>query len=322
MQKGENIVSVALAAVVLLAVIAVQRRWNPASLKDAASSAESFILNTTGIGEDVPDIAGYERLKQFELGEYRAGLYRATRAPLTFAPGRLVVYDRADKPVFRIDTLEGSKDSWSALYEFNGRNGLPVPGSRGRPSYTRDLTGRGVQDVIVGQYSGGSHCCTLATILELGKDAVTPIGRIDGIDGLPFEGLEVRKLGRGASWQCIARRPYATSCGTHFDAADVLAIYAYAGDSFQDQTGNYLDFLEEVLHQDVVKWGQAKNRSLNLLQTVAVDFAVVGQKDAGKRFFALNLNQLLPGLQRSNVDPNSCLDSLESLVDRVPSEVQ
>ena len=119
----------ALAAVVLLAVIAVQRRWNPASLKDVANSAEDFILTTTGIGGQVPDIAGYERLKTFRLGNYRAGLYRATPAPLVFAPGRLVIYDHADQPVFKLETLEGSKDPWSALYDFNGRHGLPVPGA-------------------------------------------------------------------------------------------------------------------------------------------------------------------------------------------------
>ncbi|MGO8787766.1 MAG: hypothetical protein ACLQVL_10350 [Terriglobia bacterium] len=318
MQKGENIVSMALAAVVLLAVVAVQRRWNPASLKDVASSAEDFILNSTGIGEQFPDIAGYERLKEFRLGDYHAGLYRAAPAPLTFAAGRLVIYDHANRLVFRLDTLEGSKDPWSALYDFNGRRGLSISGSRARPSYTRDLTGHGVQDVIAGQYSGGGHCCTVATILELGKDAVTPIGRIDGIDGLPFEGLEVRRLTKGTSWQCIAHRPNATSCGTHFDAADVLAVYAFTGGSFQDQTANFGDFLQEVLRQDVAKWGQAKNRSMTLLQTVAVDFAVVGQKDAGKRFFALNLSQFMPNLQNNHVDPNACLESLESLIDSEP----
>ena len=318
MQKGENIVSMALAAIVLLAVLAVQRKWNPADLKDVASSAKDFILSTTGMGGQVPDIAGYERLKVFRLGNYRAGLYRATPAPLVFAPGRFVVYDHADQPAFKLDTLEGSKDSWSALYDFTGRHGLPVPGSRARPYYTRDLTGNGVPDIIVGQYSGGGHCCTVATILELRKDAVTSIGRIDGIDGMPFEGLEVRKLTKGTNWQCIAHRSYLTTCGTHSDAADVLAVYAFTGDRFQDQTVNFGDYLQEVLRQDLAKWRQEKNRSMDLLQTLAVDFAVVGQKDAGKRFFALNLSQLMPSLQSHNVDPNACLDALESLVDRVP----
>jgi hypothetical protein len=317
MQKGENIVSTALAAAVLLAVLAVQRRWNPASLSDVASSAKDFIMTTTGIGE-VPDLAGYERLKTFRLGSYRAGLYRANPAPLVFAPGRLVIYDHMDQPVYRLDTLEGSRDSWSSLYDFNGRHGLTVSGIRGRPSYTRDLTGDGVPDIIVGQYSGGNHCCTVATILELDKDAVIPIGRIDGIDGLPFEGLEVRKLNKGANWQCIAHRPYQTTCGNHYDAADVLAVYAFTGGRFQDQTVTFGDYLQDVLRQDLAKWRQDKNRSMDLLQTVAVDYAVVGQKDAGKRFFALNLSQLMPSLENHNVDPNACLDALENLVDRVP----
>jgi len=322
MQKGENIVSMALAAVVLLAVLAVQRKWDPADLKDVASSAEDFILTTTGIGGQLPDIAGYERLKVFRLGSYRAGLYRATTAPVVFAPGRFVVYDHADQPAFKMETLEGAKEVWSTLYDFNGRHGLPAPGSHARSSYTRDLTGKGVPDVIVGQYSGGGHCCTVATILELGKDAVRPIGRIDGIDGLPFEGLEIRKLKKGTDWQCIAHRPYLTSCGTHFDAADVLAIYAFAGDRFQDQTAKFGDYLEEVLRQNVVKWRQERNRSMDLLQTVAVDFAVVGQKEMGKRFFALNLTPLMPSLQNRNVDPNACLDALETLVDSVPAAGQ
>ena len=44
-------------------VVAMQRRWNPADLKDVANSAEDFILTTTGIGGQIPDIAGYELLK-------------------------------------------------------------------------------------------------------------------------------------------------------------------------------------------------------------------------------------------------------------------
>ena len=317
MQKGENIVSLALAGVVLLAILAVQRRWNPAGLKDVASSAEDFLLTKAGIGGQVPEISGYERLKEYRLGSFRAGLYRATPAPLVFAPGRLVIYDRAGQPVFKLETLEGSKDSWTELYDFTGRHGLPVPGSRARAYYTRDLTGNGTQDVIIGQYSGGSHCCTVATILELGKDTVTPLGRIEGIDGLPFEGLEVRKLAKGPSWQCVAHRPYVTACGTHYDAADVLAVYAFNGTRFNDQTANFGDYLEEVLRQDLARWRVERNHSMSLLQTLAIDYAVTGQKDEGKRFFALNMTQFVAGMQRNNVDPNACLEGLQNLVDGV-----
>jgi hypothetical protein len=197
-----------------------------------------------------------------------------------------------------------------------------MQGGRARSLFIRDLTGNGVPDIIVGQYSGGDHCCTTATILELGKDAVIPIGRIDGIDGLPFEGLEVRKLTKGAAWQCIAHRPYLTTCGNHYDAADVLSVYAFTGGRFQDQTVNYGDYLQEVLRRDLAKWRQEKTHTMDLLQTVAVDYAVVGQKDAGKSFFAMNLNQLIPNLQSHNIDPNSCLDALETLVDQVPATNQ
>jgi molybdopterin-guanine dinucleotide biosynthesis protein A len=99
----------------------------------------------------------------------------------------------------------------------------------------------------------------------------------------------------------------------------VLAVYAFTGGRFQDQTAEYSDYLQEVLHQNQAKWRQEKNRTMDLLQTLAVDYAVVGQKDEGKRFFALNLDQFIPSLQKRQVDPNSCLESLEGLLDRVPA---
>jgi hypothetical protein len=318
MQRGENVVSIALAAVVLLVVIAMQRRWDPADLKDVASSAEDFFLTTAGMGGQVPDIAGYERLKTFRLGDYRAGLYRATPAPLIFAQGRMVIYDSSNHPVYRIETLEGSKDPWSSIYDFDGKHGQTAQGPKARSAYTRDLTGHGDQDVIFGQYSGGDHCCTRITILELSKDAVTPIGLIDGIDGLPFDGLEVRKLAKGSDWQCIAHRPYMTACGNHYDAADVLAVYGFAQGQFQDQTANFGDFFQDVLRQDTAKWRQEKTRTVELLQTIAVDYSRVGQKDAGNRFFAQNLPQFEPTLQSHNIDANDCLESLGELIDRVP----
>jgi hypothetical protein len=319
MEKGENIVSIALAALVLLAVVGVHRRWNPASLAaDVATSAEDFILSSAGIRGEVPEIAGYERLQTFFLGNYRAALYRATPAPLVFAPGRLVVYNRTDQPVFRLDTLEGSKDSWSALYDFTGRHGLPVPGARARPSYARDLSGDGDPVVVFGQYSGGEHCCTVVTVLELGKDGVTTIGRIDGIGGLPFEGLEIRKLGKEPAWQCIVRHPTVTACGDNFDAPDVPAIYSFAGGRLVDETANFGDYLQSTLRQNLAKWRLERVHTLSLLQTLAVDDAMVGLKDEAKRFFALNLSQFMPTLEGRHVDPNTCIDSLESLVDRLP----
>jgi hypothetical protein len=322
MQKGENIISIALAAAVLLAILAIQRRWNPASLKEVATSAEDFLLTTTGMRGEVPNIPGYERLKTYRLDRYRAALYRSSPAPLVFAPGRFVIYNRNSQPVFKLETLEGSKDSWTALYDFAGRRGLAAPGSRARPEYTRNLTGNRAPDVVVGQYSGGDHCCTLATVLELSPEAVTVLGRIDGLDGLPFEGLEVRKLDKDPAYQFIAHRPYMTGCGPHTDAADILAVFAYAKGRYTDQTARFADYLESALRQNLSKWKQEKARTLVLLQTIAANFAELGEKDQGKRFFAMNLNSFLPNLKQRGVDPNLCIEDLENLVDRLPSVSQ
>lgn len=317
MQKGEHLISVALAAVVVLTILAIQRKWQPASLKDAASSAEEFILTATRIRGQVPEIVGFEKVKTFRLPHYRAGLYRLSPAPLIFAPGRFVIYDRDNQPVFKMETLEGSKESWTVLYDFAGRSGLPVPGRGARPVYTRSLTGHGEPDMVIGQYSGGDHCCTTATVVELGKEAVKVLARIEGLDGLPFEGLELRKIGNDPAWEIVAHRPYRTLCGSHQDAADVLAVYAYADGQYTDQTTRFGNFLESVLRQNLTKWSREKARSLELLQTLAVDYAVLGQRDEGKRFFATNLPLFLPGLQKMDVDPNACFEDLASLLDRL-----
>jgi hypothetical protein len=319
MHRGENVISFALAVVVFLTFVAIQRQWNPASLKDMATSAEDFILTSTGIRGQVPDLVGYERLKTYRLESYRAALYRRSPASLVFAPGRFVVYNRNDQPVFKLETLEGSKDSWTTLYDFNGRHGLPLPGSRNRPEYTKSLSGNGVPDVVIGQYSGGDHCCTVATIIELGTDAVTALGRIDGLDGLPFEGLEIRNIHKNKSWECVAHRPYMTTCGGHAEAADVLSIYAFVNGQYVDNTDQYADYLTGILRQNLTKWRQEKNLSLGLLQTLAAQFAQLGQKDEGKRFFAMNFNPLLPNLQQRGIDPNLCLEDLENLMDRLPA---
>jgi hypothetical protein len=316
MQKGENIISLALAAVVFFSILAVQRKWNPATLQDAASTAEDFILTTSGIRGELPDIAGYEKLKTFRLLNYSAGLYRATPAPLVFARGRLVIYNQQSRPAFSIETLEGSKDPWTVLYDFGGRRGLTVAGSRAHPEYARNLSGDGVPDVIIGQYSGGDHCCTLATIVALGVNGVKPIGHIDGLDGLPFEGLELRKINKDTKWECIAHRPYQTPCGPHVDAADVISIYAVEGGRYADQTASFSDYLQDALRQNLVKWRQAKNHSMSLLQTLAVEYAALGQSEEGKRFFALNMSPFVSGLQNQNLDPNACLDGLDGLVDQ------
>jgi hypothetical protein len=318
MYKGENVISIALAVVVVLTFVAIQRQWNPASLKDMASSATDFILTSTGIGGQVPDLVGYERLKTYRLESYRAALYRQSPAPLVFASGRFVVYNQDNRPALKLETLEGSRESWTTLYDFNGRHGLPLPGSRSRSQYTKSLTGNGVPEVVVGQYSGGDHCCTMVTIIELGKEAVRVLGRIEGLDGLPFEGLEIRNIHKDKSWECVAHRPYMTACGDHAEAADVLSIYAFINGQYVDNTNQYADYLTGILRQNLIKRREEKSPSLRLLQTLAAQFAQLGRKDEGKRFFAMNFNPFLPKLQQRGIDPNVCLEDLQNLMDRLP----
>ena len=104
------------------------------------------------------------------------------------------------------------------------------------------MTGNGLPDIVIGQYTGGDHCCTVATILELATSKVSVLGRIDGLGGLPFEGLEIRSIHKDGAWDFVAHRPYVTNCGDHAEAADVLSIYSFANGKYIDATQEYGDY--------------------------------------------------------------------------------
>ena len=317
MEKGENIISTALVAVVVITVLVVHRRCGPAGLTDVASSAEEFILTTTGIRGQVPDLAGYERVGVFPLGSYRAALYRKSPAPLVFTPGRLVIYNANNQPMFRLDTLEGSREPWTTFYDFAGQRGLTVPGSRTRPVYTRDLNGMGEPEAVIGQYSGGGHCCTTATVLELTKDAVRVIGRVDRLSGSPFEGLELRQFDRTPAYELLAHREYRTLCGSPREAGDMVSLYLYADGVYTDQSASFPGFRESIYRQNLAQWAKENLRSLQLLQTLTLDLVSLGERDQAKRFFAMNLRLFLPQIQRNGVDPNTCLEDMEGMIDRL-----
>jgi hypothetical protein len=321
MQKGENVISLALAMVVVLTFVGIQRQWNSETLKDVAFTAEDFILTSTGIRGQPPDLVGYDTVKTYRLNDQLAALYRQSPAPLVFTTGRFVIYNTENKPIFRLDTLEGSKEAWTQLYDFNGRRGLTPSSGRSRPQFLKGLAGKGATDVVVGQYTGGDHCCTAATVIEIAKDSVTVLGRIDGLDGMPFEGLEIQDIAKDQTWEFVAHRPYLTSCGAHRDAADVLALYGISAKQMVERTDKYPDYLTAVLQQNLTRWRQEKSHSMGLLQTIATDFSMLGQKETAKRFFAMNSTLFLPDLQAKGIDPNACMDEMENLVDRLPSIV-
>jgi hypothetical protein len=321
MQKGENAISVAMAAVVLLLFIAAHERWQISGLEKMATSAEEYILTSTGIRGETPELSGYQKLNTFSLGAYQASLYRQTPAPLTFAPGRFVVYDRSNKPVFKLNTLEGSREPWTAVYDFAGRNGRPVPGRKTKPRYAQDLNADGTPEAMVGVYSGGDHCCTVATILQLGKESLKVMGRLGGLDGLPFEGLELRNVDPDPALEIIGHSRYRTLCGGHEDSADVISVFDFVNGEWSNQTSRHADFLRSELQRNIQNWSRAKDRSIQALQTIAAGYAALGQRDLGQRFFAMNLPSVLPQLNKMGVDPDDCLEDNASLLARLPSVV-
>ncbi len=315
--QGEYAISVAVAAVLLVTVLVAQHQWQISGLKEVASSAEEYIITKASLSGRVPDIPGFETVQTFVLGHYRAGLYRVTPTPLAFALGRFVIYDRDGRPAFALVTLEGSKDPWTALYDFVGRHGLQPPGRRARPSYTRSLAGNGEEDVVVGQYSGGDRCCTTATVIELARESVKVIGKIEGLKGMPFAGLDFQRLKGERASEIIAHRRPSLLCRSNDDAADLVSIYAYTGESYTEQTSRFAGYFEGALRENLARWSRETARSLGLLQTLAINYTLSGKMDQAKVFLAETLPDFSQDLEKLGLDSKICQNELEAFLDQL-----
>lgn len=318
MRKGEFLISAILAVLMFVFVLGLQRDWQPTSLKNAAASAEQYVLGKSTTRGGYPDIPGFERIETFYLNrQYRAALYRSNSVTLGFAPGRLIIYNDQNQIAYQVDTLEGARDAWTALYDFAGRHGLPVRNNRPRPVYLRDLTGDRKPDMVVGLYSGGNRCCTTVNVLQINKNSLKVIGHIEGLNGWPFVGLEIRRIGPDPIRELVAHRPQVTACGPREDAADIISVYSFSDGQYNDETSKFNDYLQGVLRENLAKWSREKEPSLGLLQTLAVQYAVLGQPDRAKKFFAQNLVRFLPEIKQQGFDGASCRDDLNNLVDRL-----
>ena len=320
MRKSEFLISVMLAVIVFLFVLGLQRHWHPPGLRDAATSAEQYMLGKKDARGGYPNIPGFERINTYSIDrQYRAALYRSNSVSLGFAPGRLVIYNSKDQIAYQVDTLEGARDAWTAIYDFAGQHGLPARNYQPRPDYLRDLTGDRKPDMVIGLYSGGNRCCTTVNVLEVEKNSLQVIGHIEGLNGWPFEGLEIRRIGPDLIRELVAHRPQVTACGPREDAADVISVYSYSDGQYKDETSKFTDFLQGALRENLAKWSREKRPSLGLLQTLAAQYAVLGQPDRGKKFFAQNLARFLPQMKQQGFDAASCREDLDSLVDRLTS---
>lgn len=318
MRKGEFLISAMLAVLVFLFVLGLQRHWHSSGLKDAAASAEQYVLGKPGTRGGYPDIPGFEKIGTFYINrQYRAALYRSNSVTLGFAPGRLVIYNDENQVAYQMDTLEGAREAWTALYDFAGRRGLPAQNSRPHPVYLRDLTGDRKQDMVIGLYSGGNRCCTTVNVLEVEKKSLKVIGHIGGLGGWPFVGLEIRRIGPDPVRELVVHKPHMTACGPREEAADVISVYSFSGGVYKDETPKFSDFLQGVLRENLAKWSRERNPSLGLLQTLAAQYAVLGQPDRAKSFFAQNLDRFLPQMKQQGFDGAACRDDLDSLVDRL-----
>ncbi len=315
--KGEYAISVAVAAALLVTVLIVQYRLRISGLKDMASSAEEYIITKAGLGGRVPEITGFQTVQTFVLGHYRAGLYRVTPAPLAFALGRFVIYDRDSKPVFALVTLEGSKEPWTALYDFTGRHGLQPPRSRARPTYLRRLAGNSEADVVVGQYSGGDRCCTTATVIELAKESVSVIAKIEGLRGMPFVGLDFQKPKGDRASAIIAHRRPSLLCRSNDDDADLVSIYTYTGETYREQTWQFTGYFESALRENLAKWSRQTVRSLGLLQTLAINYTLSGQRAQGEALLTQSLPDFAEDLGKVGLDPKTCQNELQAYLDRL-----
>lgn len=318
MRKGEFLISTMLAVLVFLLVLGIQRNWHSPGLKDAASKAEQYVLGSPAARGGYPDVPGYQTIGTYYINrEFRAALYRSNSVSLGFAPGRLIVYNRQDAIAYQVNTLEGARDAWTAIYDFAGRHGLPARNYHPHPDYLRDLTGDNKPDMVVGLYSGGNRCCTTVNVLELEKNSLKVIGHIGGLNGWPFEGLEIRRIGPDSIREFVVHRPQVTACGPREDAADVISVYSYSDGQYKDETSQFADFLQGALRENLAKWSREKSPSLGLLQTLAAQYAVLGQPDRAKKFFAENLARFLPQMKQQGFDASSCKEDLDSLVDRL-----
>ena len=110
-----------------------------------------------------------------------------------------------------------------------------------------DLTGDGVPEVILSQYSGGAHCCTVAQVYSL----TTPPRKLLDVGLLDSAGFDVVQLDSGAKELVTGDWRFAYAYGLSFaESPAVTQIFGYRNGQYVDVTSEYPQVLLKGLEPD------------------------------------------------------------------------
>ena len=279
-KSGGAVLSLLLAAATLIVVLALQKLSESPTEPPSPGAEGGEISPASADGFPIPRLDGMEAVEILEVGALRAVVYRYASPPLVFTQGKFILYDQELGLLYEIDTLEGSRDPWTRLYDFS----QPRRGRQAVPLYAQDLNGDQVPEVILGQYSGGAYCCTTATIVSVGVPGVRNLGRIEGISGLPFEGLKARDLNGDGTWELIVQLPVPSSCVSPSKAPLLPAVYSYRNGQFTRASKDFADYFERILRQHLREWRLRRNQSVQILIHTAILHSVLGRGGRGPDF--------------------------------------
>jgi hypothetical protein len=146
----------------LLVVLKIQAQTNKQAQppEPKALGSEPDVAN-----ESEPCPGGRKKTGEASFQKYTVRTYRY---PNSFG---CVVVSRDNKPVYKETSMN---------FQIGGSPDLPLEGKQSllTPMGT-DVTGLGHPNLVIGEWTGGAHCCTLIHVFELGPEKLRKVGTID-----------------------------------------------------------------------------------------------------------------------------------------------
>lgn len=111
--------------------------------------------------------------------------------------------------------------------------------------FCRDVTGDGVPDVMLSQFTGGAHCCFTHSLYSL----TTPPRRILYVDSAHSESLGVRQLDGGGPLELIGDDwRFAYDYGLSFaESVPLPVVYSFQNGQYIDQSRLFPQFLRSAI---------------------------------------------------------------------------